>query len=460
LHAKNVNGLNISLLHIPICSLNFLAHKLLFEPVFEMGHFDDCTPDQRFTSTGHDSIYNGVGTIKVIIDWDQRRFIAVATAWKEEDEDFFFDALAEHIDDIPPDIVQIEVGEQGELLNSTAVLDEDPTMVPFYPSPSDYPSPLRRIQRKQLIELDRMGVQVDLCEDTSTTEPTQVAYKYYINEGNIGIIWDESNCLLRIPKHPNIVPFHSLVIDQIEGEDKVVGFTTPFIPGGTVLDNISRPFKLKHLKQLTSTIDYLNLTLGIVHGDITPYNLLIDPTTDDLLVFDFNLACRFDNDNRSESYDPARNDVKFAAFTLYEIITRDTHLRDENYPHELDASMVLNVDGAAAAWEKHEDVVIDAPVEYYRQHLDEWMARRADADAEGQVRSWSQAPRAVDWPPLPEFPKVPFCGMMISRATQMRQEMVQRGARFVAWQRPSSCALPLPSGKKLLATGEVVEGSR
>lgn len=33
-----------------------------------------------------------------------------------------------------------------------------------------------------------MGVQVNLCEDTSTTKPTQVAYKYYINEGNIGII--------------------------------------------------------------------------------------------------------------------------------------------------------------------------------------------------------------------------------------------------------------------------------
>lgn len=460
LHAKTVNGINISLLHIPICCFTFLSTSLLFAPVFEMGHFDDCTPDQRFTSTDHDSIYNGVGTIRTIIDWDQRRFIAVATAWQEEDEDFFFDALAEHIDDIPPDIVLIEVGEQGQLLHSTAALDEDRTKVPFYPSPSDYPSTLRRVQRKQLIELDRMGVQVDLCKDTSTTEPTQVAYKYYINEGNIRITWDESNCLLHIPKHPNIVPFHSLVIDQVKGEDKVVGFTTPFIPGGTILDNISRPFKLKHLKQLTSTIDYLNLTLGIVHRDITLYNLLINPTTDDLLIFDFNLACRFNKDNKSERYDPARNDVKFAAFTLYEIITRDTHLRDENYPHELDASMVLQTDGSAAAWEKHEDVVLDAPVEDYRRHLDEWMARRADAGAEGEVGSRSQAPCAVDWPPLPEFPMVPFCGIMISGSAQLRQTLVRRGARFVAWQRPSSWALPLPAGKKLLATGEVVEGSR
>lgn len=81
-----------------------------------MGHFDDCTPDQRFTKTGHDGFYNGVGTKVIIIDWDQRRFIAVATAWKEDEEEFFCDALAEHIDDIPSDVMQIEVSEEGELL--------------------------------------------------------------------------------------------------------------------------------------------------------------------------------------------------------------------------------------------------------------------------------------------------------------------------------------------------------
>ncbi|POS70090.1 hypothetical protein DHEL01_v211514 [Diaporthe helianthi] len=426
-----------------------------------MGYFDDCTPDQRFTNTGLDSMYNGVGTVKVIIDWDQRRTIAVATAWAEDDEAFFFDALAEHIDDIPSNIMQIEVGERGELLNSTAELDEDWTMIPFYPSPSDYPS-LPQIRREQLIELDRMGVQVDLCENTLATspEPKLVVYKYYTNEGNISIIWDELNCLLRIPKHPNIVPFNTLVIDQVEGKDKVVGFTTPFIPGGTILDNISRPFKVKHLLQLLSTIDYLNLTLGIVHGDITPYNLLIDNTTDNLLIFDFNLAYRLGADNiSSDSYDPSRNDVKFAAFTLYEIITRDTHLRDENHPSELDASMILETNSSAPAWEKHEDVVLDAPVAEYKRHLIEWMAQRAEGDAEEQATSRSQAPSAVNWPPLPEFPEVPFCGTMIRRATQMRQEMTQRGAGFIAWQRPPSCTLPLSGGKKLLATGEVVEGS-
>lgn len=108
----------------------------------------------------------------------------------------------------------------------------------------------------------------------------------------MGVIWDEANCLSRIPRHHNIIPFYGLVVDHVEAQDKVVGFTTPFVPGGTIDDNMSRPFQLKHLRQLTSTIDHLNLELGISHGDITPYNLLIDPSTDDIVIFDFNLASR------------------------------------------------------------------------------------------------------------------------------------------------------------------------
>ncbi|KAG8157460.1 hypothetical protein KVR01_012844 [Diaporthe batatas] len=421
-----------------------------------MGHFDHCTPDQRFTITFPDMVHE-TGTKKVIIDWDQRRFIAVGTAWKEVDEDFFLCALAEHIDDIPSDVTRIEVGEHGELLKCITDPEEDQTSIPFYPSPSDYPALVPQIRREQLVEISRMGVQVDLCEYASTPglPPQQVAFKYYINEGNMAVVWDEGNCLLHMPKHPNIIQFHSLVVDQIEGQEKVVGFTTPFIPGGTIEDNISRPFKLKHLRQLTSTIDYLNLELGISHSDITLYNLLIDETTDNIIIFDFNTVGRMGRDN-----DPARNDIKFTAFTLYEIITRDTHLREENYPEELDMPMVLNTPD----WEKHEDVVLDAPVEEYRRHLDEWIAtrqadlgERAEEEKAGIPGGPNQPPNALDWPPLPELPYVLFVGTMLNVRAQIRRELVRNDMKFLTWQRPPSCELPLPEGKKLLATGEVVE---
>lgn len=74
---------------------------------------------------------------------------------------------------------QIEVGEEGELLKSTTDLNADPTMVPFYPSSSDCPAQVRHIRRKQLVGASRMGVQVDLCDYTSTTgsPPKRVAFK-------------------------------------------------------------------------------------------------------------------------------------------------------------------------------------------------------------------------------------------------------------------------------------------
>lgn len=96
--------------------------------------------------------------------------------------------------------------------------------------------------------------------------------------------------------------------------------------------------------------------------------------------------------------------------------------------------------------------------------LDALAERRAAVNLgrkeEEVLRRWDQAPGAFDWPLLPEIPEVPFYGAMLRRATQPRRWMDRRGARFPTWQRPPSCALPLTKGKKLLATGEMVERSR
>lgn len=203
------------------------------------------------------------------------------------------------------------------------------------------------------------------------------------------------------------------------------------------------------------TIDYLNLKLGIVHGDICPWNLLINPDTDNLQIFDFNMAARLgwegdtsEGGHGAFAFDEHRNDVKLAVFTLYEVITRDLHFREEYYPHELDTSMVLGLDD----WEAHPDVRLDADVAGYRRLLLSWLDERGRAD--GHVVHFSQLPGALDWPPLPEFPAL-YDGER--RAAHMRQVMIMRGGDFLTWQRPGSRELPLPQGQRLLATGDVVE---
>lgn len=316
-----------------------------------MGHWDNCRPDQRFTAKGSApiGIYGTTGSLWSIVDWDQRRTISVGTTWKEDDEYFIFEALAEHIDhDLPRDAVFVEVGKAGELMSYSTKWEDDETYIPCYPSTTSFPLHVPRVRRSELIENERMGLQVDLvtCKSGSGDDQNtrQLAFKYYIHPNYIASTWNELNCWMRIPSHPNIVSFHGLVFDSVptfcmdsksvitHNQDKVVGFMTCFIPGGTILDNISRPFRLSHLRQLIDVVDYLNFELGIVHGDITTYNLLIEPDTDTLKIFDFNLASHLgdtegDNSTRIKnifSYEEERNDVKLTVFTLYEAITRDS----------------------------------------------------------------------------------------------------------------------------------------
>jgi serine/threonine protein kinase len=126
--------------------------------------------------------------------------------------------------------------------------------------------------------------------------------------------------LVKSIRHPNLVPFGRVVIDDVES--RVLGFTTTYIPGGTLDQNRNRVFVFEWLQQLTAVVDYLNLELGVVHQDIAPRNLLIDPTTNKILLFDFDRAAPVSQTVL------VRNDVTGVIFTLYQIITEDGHLRE------------------------------------------------------------------------------------------------------------------------------------
>lgn len=206
-------------------------------------------------------------------------------------------------------------------------------------------------------------------------------------------------------------------------------------------------------------VDFLNLRLGIVHGDICPWNLLIDEETDNLKVFDFNFGAKLGWEGDPSSrvafrYEEERNDVKYTAFTLYEIITRDLHFREELYPEEQQVSEVLDLEDDEE-WEQHEDVRLDAPIAEYRAVLGEWMTRRAATDQD--MTHYTQAPDGIDWPDVPPLPEVEYWGEMMRVSSRLRQALVSSGEKFLQWQRPGSRQLPLPAGKRLLATGEVVD---
>jgi hypothetical protein len=151
--------------------------------------------------------------------------------------------------------------------------------------------PVETMARSQLRELNRFGPNVDLVCDEPSVEVEQernVVVKYHFLFYFSDRLWRELNICMRLPAHPNIVPFDRPVI--VEG--KVIGFTNLFIPGRTIEQNNTRTFRLRWLAPLITTVDNLNLNYIIMHQDIAPPNLLVDPDTEDILLFDFNWSAR------------------------------------------------------------------------------------------------------------------------------------------------------------------------
>ncbi|KAH0593296.1 hypothetical protein MHUMG1_09018 [Metarhizium humberi] len=386
--------------------------------------------DRFYAPSG--AIYPGGPSTWHIIDWDQRRLVSVTMDEELESEDPAFEQLIKHIDSLPPDVYAIHVSPDGNLISTSADPKDDETRCAYYP-PLDSvqrPEGVQVISRSHLEEIDRLGPNVDLVTCPHSSEPTQkFVFKYYFLLQHQLFNWHEMSLWMRLPKHPNIVPFHSIVVDELEG--RFVGFTSVYIPGGTLEENNTRTFKLKWLHQLINVIDELNLNLGISHQDIAPRNLVIHEPTDSLMLFDFDFSARIGRTGYSE----ARDDVKGTLFTMYEIITRNDNLRAIRHEDQ-DVSLIEHKE-----WVRHPDVQLDRPVSEFRCVLEEWCERRR---AGKQITLNTEAPNFLDWPPFPDPPlsevEVHYVGGTVKEMKKLydwkRTDLQKQGKAILNWQRP------------------------
>ncbi|KAF0638699.1 hypothetical protein FPSE5266_20242 [Fusarium pseudograminearum] len=407
-------------------------------------------PEERFFAL-EGSIYPGGPSTWYIMDWDQRRLISVTMDEELESADPAVEQLSKHVDNLEPDVFEIRVSSQGDLISTSTNPEDDHTFCPFY-------APLEEIQkaediqvvlRSKLQEIDRLGPLVDLVTDLQSSEPSErLVFKYYFVSQRMSRVWNEMNLWMRLPRHPNIVSFDKIVIDELEG--RCVGFTTKYIAGGTLDENRSRVFKLKWLLQLIAVIDELNLNLGIAHQDIALRNLLINDPTDSLMIFDFNFSARIGD----KGFSQARNDVDGVVFTVYELITGDYELRSVEHEEQ----NVSDIEGIE--WTKHPDVQLDHPVAEFRKVLDQWsLERRKDAN---RIITYKDAPNYIEWPTMPQPPPSevvvnyttgPVKELKVLWSTE-RRDMLAQGKAVLNWQRPAQ--IKLTPEDRILETGEYI----
>ncbi|KAH9888149.1 hypothetical protein F4778DRAFT_755240 [Xylariomycetidae sp. FL2044] len=393
-----------------------------------------------------------------VTDWDQRRVVSVTMDGEQDDDSIAIEHFRRYSSQLSTDIYRIHVSHTGEIISTYTDPKDDETCCVHYPHLHEIslPKGIQTVRRDELEELERLGPDVDLvayppCLGGSAKK---VVFKYYFFWQYANASWKEMNLWMRLPRHPNIVPFDRVVVDELEG--RVVGFTNDYVPGGSLEENKSRVFRLKWLQQLVKTVDDLNLRYGIAHQDIAPRNLVVDESTDSLMLFDFNFSARVNHPfspEEREVYDVDRNDVKGIIFTAYEIITQDSSLR--SVPHEeqnLEDLMLKE-------WGRHPEVKLDHPVASYQLILQEWLERRGDLHGvhPGDV------PEAIHWPSRPRPPSETRTLMNAHRQptyvtseqwTQRRQDVRKRGDQVLNWERPPQRVLD--EGTRLLSSGEVI----
>ncbi|KAI9717561.1 MAG: hypothetical protein M1812_004702 [Candelaria pacifica] len=274
----------------------------------------------------------------LIVDQQQEKWFQVvaydesATDPDREDVDEdtkYHDAiqiLADHVDSLDESIRTIRRACDGTLTFTSEDLTPELDF-PIFQGETD-----EIIAGSQLILKDRLGPSVYLVRPKYQQSHDQrlYVYKYSIVPRMVQKMWDETQIIKRLTGHKHFAQLYKLVThdDLLH----VVGFTTHYVPGETLLENV-RPFRFGWLKDITSAIDYLNYEVGIVHGDMAARNVLVDSRNNTIKIIDFDRAYMTSRtggmywDHEFQvGYNSDERDTQGVICTIYDAFTKLEHL--------------------------------------------------------------------------------------------------------------------------------------
>jgi len=375
-----------------------------------------------------------------IYDFDLRRTVTIhGPPDLLDDEKVAMETFGRHADNLASEARSFEVNRQGRIVRVWS--EHDPNYALQYPLyfPDQAENTTRTeltLKRSELIEVDRLGQAVDLVRRTNGNSEQLLVFKYNLTEGEPRrhLLWEGTQILKALKNSQHIVPFHRAVLD--EEEPRLLGFTTIYLPGGTLDANSKFPFSLCWLNQLIDAVDYLNLDAGVAHQDIAGRNVLIDLNDMTLKLFDFDFAAKIGSTKKSwTKYEPCRNDVDGLVFTVYETFTKDFSYRQ--IPHdEQNVKLVEDLPD----W----PIVIDIEekpdgVAAYRTRLQEWAQERRTTR---RIDDSSQAASPISWPDMPPLTLIKWPQDLGHGTTEIfsgydiRVDVAKKlGIRYIDWER-------------------------
>ncbi|KAK5656859.1 hypothetical protein OQA88_4407 [Cercophora sp. LCS_1] len=346
------------------------------------------------------------------------------------------------IENAPLGIFNIEITPTLNLIS----LPDRPSLNPShptYPPLGAFPPGAPTILRSELIELERISRSADRV--TTRSNPNTYSGLLFKPCLNTQAQWTELQILSRIPPNRNMIPIEYLVLDEITAKH-VVGFTTRYYPDGNLKSEYyaNRPFRLRWFTQLMRAVDELNLQYGIIHGDIKPEKVLIDPISGYVKLVGF--------DKAKPVGEAERDDVAGVVRLLHWVLTGDEKFDAEDF---LDHASERKI-----SWKERDDTV-DRLDDHPKSFIDElglWVTWRRSSECRFGGEQY------IRWPVYPpsEGEKTDSSVVVPARKTEESEEKLKgpvAGAEYdalkIPWQRPPSSLLD--DSRTLLCTGEYAE---
>ncbi|KAF5649381.1 kinase-like domain protein [Fusarium sp. NRRL 52700] len=114
-----------------------------------------------------------------------------------ESEDPAIEHLQKHIDNLAPDVFEIRVSPQDDLVSTSIDQEDDNIFCPYH------------------LFWKQPSVHTEL--KPSQDSDKKLVFKYYFLDHRRSYVWHEMNHWMRLPNHQHIVAFDKIVVDEIEG---------------------------------------------------------------------------------------------------------------------------------------------------------------------------------------------------------------------------------------------------